>query len=589
MILASLRDMAEREGLTGATAFENKPVKWVISLDEDGRFLGLSQTLTDSLPEEGKKKSRPQAKVYSIPRRSGRRSNTQADFLVDKSEYVLGVEPDGKRAAEELDKRGELFLDQIRTAAQATSLAELGATVRFLESETERTSCIAALEKDGYASNDLFTFKIDGELLHSHPAVRSYWAGLAASRERDAADVLRQCVVCGEMRQPVDKHDALQIPGGVTSGVGLVTFNSAAFEKYGLERNENAPVCRPCMTAYVEALRRCLSERYPRPDDPDAAFSKQSVRLTRDTTAVYWAAAQSDVVDALAHLSDSPADVKAALESPWHGTPPGRIEHERFHCLIVTGSQGRAIVRSLHVSTLGGLVHNLKTYFKCLAVPGTQPEKPLPLFALLRSLAPAEKIDKLPPGLAEDVFLAAVVGRPLPRRVLSSAVARNAATQSVTRERAALLHLYIALQPNTEKLPMSLDENNPDPAYRLGRLLAVLEAIQYQAQGTLNKNVVNRFYSAAATRPGSVFPKMLELTQHHLRKLPEKSKGFRQGQIASVLWKLPPDFPKVQMLEEQGRFAIGYYHQRYVNFPKAAAEAAPNTDHAESTNEEGAE
>lgn len=588
MILVSLRDMAQREGLTHAAAFENRPVKWVISLDEEGSFLGLSQTLANSRTEEDQGRNKPQAKVFSIPRRSGRTVQTQADFLVDKSEYVLGVEPDGKRTAEELDKRRKLFLDQIHAAARATLLPELGATLRFLESEAERANCIAALEKDGYGSNELFTFKIEGELLHSHPDVRSYWTEVAGRKENGVEQTLRQCVVCGELRQPVDKHDALQIPGGVMSGVRLVTFNSAAFEKYGLERNENAPLCRPCMTAYVEALRRCLSERYPRPEDPEMSFPKQSVRLTADTTAIYWSAAPSNVIDTLSHLSDGPADVKAALESPWHGSVPGKLEHERFHCLILTGSQGRAIIRSLHVNTLGGLVKNLKTYFDNLVVPGTQPERPLPLFALLRSLAHAEKIDKLPPGLAADVFLAAVVGRPLPRRVLSSAVARNAATQSVTQERAALLHLYFALQPNAEKLPMPLDVDNLDPAYRLGRLLAVLEAIQYQAQGALNQNVVNRYYSAAATRPGSVFPKMLELAQHHLAKLPPGSRNFRQKQLCEVINEIVA-FSPMQMLEEQGRFALGYYHQRHARFQKAAPEVSANADTKETTNEEGAE
>lgn len=135
---------------------------------------------------------------------------------------------------------------------------------------------------------------------------------------------------------------------------------------------------------------------------------------------------------------------------------------------------------------------------------------------------------------------------------------------------------------------MSLDVNNPDPAYRLGRLLAVLEAIQYQAQGTLNKNVVNRFYSAAATRPGSVFPRMLELTQHHLAKLPTGSRISRQKQLGEVVNELIA-FSPMQTLEEQGRFALGYYHQRYANFQKVAPEAAPTTNTAESTNEEGAE
>lgn len=245
MILTSLRDLANREGLTHATAFENKPVKWVISLGKDGHFLGLSQLLAVSLSKKGKDTNKPQAKMLSIPRRSGRTAQTQSDFLVDKSEYVLGIEPEAKRSVEELDKRRKLFLNGIRAAAQTTSLAELGAAVRFLESETERVHCVAALENDGYASNDLFTFEVGGEMLHSHPSVRAYWAGLAEALDTEAIGILRQCVVCGEMRQPVAKHDALQLPGGVTSGVVLVTFNSAAFEKYDLERNENAPVCRP--------------------------------------------------------------------------------------------------------------------------------------------------------------------------------------------------------------------------------------------------------------------------------------------------------------------------------------------------------
>ena len=77
MILASLRDMAIREGLTGATAFENKPVKWVIALDEDGRFLGLSQTLTDSVVGVGKKEKQAACQgVFDSPALRTDRTNT---------------------------------------------------------------------------------------------------------------------------------------------------------------------------------------------------------------------------------------------------------------------------------------------------------------------------------------------------------------------------------------------------------------------------------------------------------------------------------------------------------------------------------
>jgi CRISPR-associated protein Csd1 len=593
MILSSLRDMAIREGLTGATAFENKPVKWVISLDEDGRFLGLSQTLTDSLPEEGNKKRKPQAKMFSIPRRSGRTRQTEPEFLVDKSEYVLGIEPTGAGDIKELEKRRSLFLDKIAAAARATGIAGMTAIAQFLTNTDERANCAAALNAEGYATDDLFAFKVDGEIVHSNSSVRAYWTSIAEGAGEFPKNDLRQCVVCGEMRHPVRLHD--QVSGLGKDKCAFVSFKEEAFWKYGLEHKDNAPTCRVCMTAYIEAVRRCLSDRYPRPDDPEMSFPKQSVWLAGNTSAIFWADAPSGVVSGLAHLGDGPAEVKAALESPWTGKSSGTIEHQQFHCIIVTGARGRAILRGIHTCTLGELIANLKTYFECLAVPHPLHEIPIPISKLLGSLTAAKKgdnlqkhLDKLPPGLAADVFLAAVVGRPLPRRVLSSAVARNAATQSVTRERAALLHLYFVLQPNTEKPPMSLDVNNPDPAYRLGRLLAVLEAIQYQAQGTLNKNVVNRFYSAAATRPGSVFPRMLELTQHHLAKLPTGSRISRQKQLGEVVNELIA-FSPMQTLEEQGRFALGYYHQRYANFQKVAPEAAPTTNTAESTNEEGAE
>lgn len=580
MILASLRDMAIREGLTHATAFENRPVRWIISLAKDGQFLALKQSLSGISPEQGKEKRKLQAKMLSIPRRSGRTAQTQSDFLVDKSEYVLGIEPEGRRPPEELAKRRRLFLDRTRAAAQATCLAELGAAVRFLESHTQRAQCIASLETEGYASNDLFTFEVDGQLLVSHPQVRRYWARLLKDLNKGPLAAPRQCVACGEMRQPVDKHDVIQIPGGVTSGVGLVTFNSAAFEKYGLERNQNAPVCRACMIAYVEALRRCLSDRYPRPDHPGIPFSRQSVRLTSDTTAIYWAATQSNLVEALAGLSDRPADLRMTTDSALRATANETIQHEPFHCLILSGSQGRAIVRSLHTTTLGSLVENLTRYFELISVAAMEPRWPRPLSTILASLAPAENADNLPPGLAKDIFLGAVMGLPLPRRVLSATVAKNAATQCVTPDRAAILHLYFGLQPSLERFSMSLDVNNPDPAYRLGRLLAILEAIQSQAHGMYhNKGWINRFYAAACKRPGSVFPRALQITQHNLDKLPNRSRDLRQKQIGKVIEGVV-GFSPMQTLEEQGRFGLGYYHQRLANFQRATPDVAarPSTN-----------
>src|SRR5208337_2141870 len=117
-----------------------------------------------------------------------------------------------------------------------------------------------------------------------------------ASRGDEANDQTerKQCLICGRVDVPTRLHDSLKLPGAVTSGVPLISFNSGAFEKHGLSGNDNAPVCRACMVAYVNALRRCLDDKYPN-SKGGGTFPQQSVRLSNDTTAVYWDEQSSDL------------------------------------------------------------------------------------------------------------------------------------------------------------------------------------------------------------------------------------------------------------------------------------------------------
>ena len=106
---------------------------------------------------------------------------------------------------------------------------------------------------------------------------------------------------------------------------------------------------------------------------------------------------------------------------------------------------------------------------------------------------------------------------------------------------------------------MSLDKENMDPGYRLGRLLAVLERLQSEAQNNPNKTIVDRYYGAASTRPATVFPSLIRLAQHHAAKL--STPGYHQKRLGEVLDGIAA-FPTTLRLEEQGLFALGYYHQR---------------------------
>jgi CRISPR-associated protein Csd1 len=564
MILAKLCDLARNEELLADPDYEPKPVAGILAVEDGGCFGGYIPTV--GVEENGRK---TRGKVISVPRRSGRRSNDAADFLVDKSEYVLGIEPDGKREPDRLRLRLGLFRESVSKALQSTSEPALRAVEAFLSSDQERARAVEEVTKAGYASNDLFAFEYRGRLVHELPAVRDYFSH---ARRTDAKSGV-QCLICGVTAAPVDKHPVVKIPCGTPSGgISLVSFNSDAFESYGLERNENAPVCRDCADAYTTALNRLLDDRYPDPRRPGETLARRNVHLSPDTTAVFWADQEANFLDLLTNLFEAPRPemVAALFSAPYKGRmPPPAVS--RFYCLVVSGAQGRATLRGMHAGTVELVERNMRDYFDSIDL-GL--EHPLPLRGLLASIVLRGKLENLPPGLAADLFQAILFAWPFPQTLLARAVARCAAERQVSRERAALLRGYLIRNIKWE-VSVSLDKENTDPGYRLGRLLAVLERVQSLAQNNPNKTIVDRYYGSASTRPASVFPRLIALAQHHLVKLKGGAEIFYQKLVGEVMDGMSAPFRATLSLEEQGQFAVGYYHQRQEFFKKEESKELP--------------
>ncbi len=113
---------------------------------------------------------------------------------------------------------------------------------------------------------------------------------------------------------------------------------------------------------------------------------------------------------------------------------------------------------------------------------------------------------------------------------------------------------------------MSLDAESIHQGYRLGRLFAVLEKIQQEAVPGANATIKDRYFGAASATPGRIFPLLLRGVQNNIAKLrrnPESiGRAIHLDRLISDIMNDIDSFQTILCLEDQGTFAIGYYHQR---------------------------
>lgn len=604
MILQALQRLAEREGLIGDPDFELKPVAYLVRVGRDGRLLGIESTAGEPAPDESRKKARARPKTFPVPREPGRTSGDRAFFLFDKAEYALGLDPAGQRPAKRLAVRFGLFRDRVRECLEASGDEATGAVLTLLD-DLAAGRQQAALPPD-CASNDLFAFVFDTEerLVTDRHAVRRYWKGL---RSGDAGGPTVRCLVTGGVGPPADKHSILKfVPGAVSSGVPLVSFNSRAFESYGWSSNENATVSRDAAEAYATALQRLLHPSPPDPLRPGETLPRRNLRLAADTAVCYWAAetgADSFVSIFADLLEANPEQVGELYRSIFSGRDPGLTDPSAFYALTLSGSQGRVIVRGWFESTVAEVARHVAQHFADLAIVRNTPkpknrELPpqLPLRVLLHCLAVQGKSENVPPALAGQLVEAALRGTPYPFSILQRAVERARAEIGKTEwsdlerrdARAALIKAVLNRRhrraaTSFKEVRTDMDPTNTQPGYLLGRLMAVIERLQQVALGDLNASVTDRYFSAASAAPRAAFIRLHKGARNHARKAKDDdAKAKTAHWLERLLDELNSHFDPAQggypphlSLEQQGLFILGYHQQRHWLWQsKAAREAA---------------
>jgi CRISPR-associated protein Csd1 len=558
---------------------------------------GEPVNISDLRQQRGKKL---QPRLLAVPVAGKRGYNILPNLLWDKTAYVLGCTiSDGHRTARE----HAAFKARHRELLARTQDIGLLALRRFLEAWTPNRFDAQPFTRDMLDTNLVFHLEGDPLFIHQRDAARQL-----VETQSTGYGPRAFCLVSG-IEAPVRRlHPTIKgIEGAQPSGASLISFNHNAFTSYGKEQGNNAPTSEAAAFRYGAALNHML-----RPGS--------SNRLTRpigDTSVVFWADAV-EVGEEAAKIADDwfgrtfgplVADTKPNnLEHKFQNTPTlqvpaqslfvGKVHRNldpqfpkdaRFHVMGLSPNAARLSVRFWISSRLDSIAQRMaEHHFDFLIEPSPWGADLPDVGRLLRRIAAAqEKFDTIPHLLAGELIRAILAGTSYPRTLLTTALMRlRAGADPATGWHAAAIRAVLAreqrLKHQREGPPVSFNRDYANPAYQLGRMFALAEIAQRMALGKTSTTIRERYFGAATAAPANIFPLVLRGMQAHLVKLRAQNRGsWIEAEIERIAAHLSPSLPRTLRMEDQGRFVIGYYHQR-----RASAVGKPAAETAEEMLEE---
>lgn len=576
MILQSLCEYYQRKAdldEIAPTGLQRKEIPFIIVIDSEGNFLRIEDT------REGEGKTK-RAKTFLVPLKAGRQSNIKANLLWDKAEYSLGVsETDNKKTEE---KRLAFLKKLEETFISAPALDIVKPLIHFLKNNPAQ-SISDALNKGCDESslkiwnNEIskgkvnLTFKLDGDsnTFADNEALRDSY--LNSEKSETSGSV--RCLITGEKCEPKRIHSLIQgVLNAQPSGAAIISFNLDAFKSYGKDQNHNAPVSPEAEFQYTTALNQLLEKG-----------SKNKVTIG-DSTTVFWAEKKNPLEDDFCAFfgctaKDNPDAEINAVRNLYQGVYTGRGSEStstRFYVLGLAQNNARISIRFWLQGTVSEFVKNIKQHFDDLEIiRSSEDQGHYSLFWILSAISQENETSNVPSVIAGNIVESILTGGCYPQTMLQQTLRRIRATQDVSRIRAAVLKAYLnrfnRIYQKTEKeITMSLDKENKNIGYLLGRLFSTLERIQKDANPELklNTTIKDRFYGAASATPVTVFSQLLRSAPHHLSKMENVGHKIKKERLLGEIFQGISDIPAHLSMQDQARFAIGYYHQRQDFFTK---------------------
>lgn len=582
MIINALADYYEillKNRKVAKEGWSSAKVSHAVTIDFNGNVKNIISLMYEE--ERGKKKiSLPVIK--SVPEQPGRSRQVAPYFMCDNARYILGAwnitgdeeqdEKSRKQAQDYHKASAELHKQRLQNVEGdfAKSIVKFFEKWDFEKNKNELDVNWGSI----LSGNNLIfrNYETTREILSDENII-------AICNEKivyDKDEKLGRCLVTGKIGTIARLHPLIKgVRGAQSSGAAMVSFNSDAFNSYGKEKGDNAPVSEYVASAYGKALNYLLSE------------SSHKIMIG-DTTTVFWVNEEkneSDYADFFKELyQPENAEQEKNLSIIMKAIASGRVyrkgEHElrpetKFYILGLSPNAARLSVRFFYSDTFGNMIKNIQEHYERLKIVSPEYEdREIPTVGdILHTTVNKKSRDKKVQPILVGSFMKAILqDTKYPAAIYNNIMLRIHAEHEVKRDAVAMIKAYIIKNyPNKKEVvnTMYLNRECEELSYVLGRMFAVLEDIQQSAIG--KENLKAQYFNSASSTPSVVFPRLIKLSNNHLRVLARNNKGAqvnKEKELQELFSKIHEEFPGRLSLEEQGLFIVGYYHQLQERYTK---------------------
>ena len=566
MILKALYDYYNRCGDLPRMGRELKEIGFLIVIDTEGRFLRF----------EDRRVNNKQSQRFLVKKHIGRTSAVVANYLYDNSGYVFGYSDKGDALVQY-----QCFKDKVnRIYENHFDNPDILAVHKFylqnqaaILSQMQSDPLWPEVNKNLNKKYSTFSFLIEGD---TRIVAEKEDLLIDASEENNRGNQI--CLVSGRKGVAVETTSATMIPGSQATAK-LVSFQvSSGYDSYGKTKGGNAPISEDAEFAYTTALNHLLE-----------SGSRNKFQIgTR--TFVFWASDNNEVgqkaEDSFFTLfgfneqGDDPnrniEQVRKVFEAIYTGTLKTTSD-DMFFILGLAPNAARIAVAYWAEIPLRQFAGTICRHFDDMEVVDMRPEKKpyMSLRNIISAVTLGGKVSDATPNLPESVVKSIFEGLPYPQTLFASCIRRIRAESgekdknSIYITRAAIIKAYLnRLNNNQKPIEVMLDKENSNQGYLCGRLFAVLDKIQEEANN--QHSIRERYLNSVSSTPAAVFSTILNLSNHHMENLKnEGRKIYFEKLKQEIISKIEADGFKAQLdLQDQGRFFIGYYHQRQDFFSK---------------------